>query len=63
MRMDLSELFFVACREQGICPVDPVCYMILNIDIQDAQDKQDERLLHSLQPISCNLIIGNYIRE
>ena len=28
-----------------------------NMDIQDAQDKQDERLLQSLRPNSCKLII------
>ena len=46
----------MAYRDQGPCPVKPVFY-ILNIDTQDRQDKQDEKLLHSLQPINCNPLI------
>ena len=42
--MALFQLFFVAYRQQGLCPVDPVNYL-LNIDAQDAQDAQDERML------------------
>ena len=42
--MDLFPFFFVANRQQGPCSVDPVIYQ-LNMDTQDAQDKQDERLL------------------
>ena len=34
-----------AYQEPGPCPVKPVFY-ILNIDTQDRQDKQDEKLLH-----------------
>ena len=43
--MDLFQFFFVAYRQQGPCPVDPVIYQ-LNMDTQDAQDQQDETLLH-----------------
>ena len=43
--MDLLQSFFVAYRQQGPCPVDPVIDL-LNMDTQDAQDLQDERLLH-----------------
>ena len=42
--MDLFPFFFVAYRQQGPCPVDPVIYL-LNMDTQDAQDNQDGRLL------------------
>ena len=42
--MDLFRFFFVAYRQPGPCPVDPVIYL-LNIDTQDAQDLQDEKLL------------------
>ena len=35
----------MACREQGICPVGPVFYL-LNMDTQDTQDIQDETLRH-----------------
>ena len=34
-----------AYQEQGPCPVKPVFY-ILNMDTQDRQDNQDEKLLH-----------------
>ena len=54
--MDLFRFFFVAYRQQGPCPVDPVI-TLLNIDTQDAQDLQDERLLHGLQPDDYNLLI------
>ena len=40
--MDLFAFFFVAYRQQGPCPVDPVIYL-LNMD---TQDEQDETLLH-----------------
>ena len=43
--MDLFQFFFVACRQQGPCAVGPVIYL-LNMDRQDAQDEQDERLWH-----------------
>ena len=36
---------FMAYQEQGPCPVKPVFYL-LNMDTQDRQDKQDEKLLH-----------------
>ena len=32
-------------QEQGPCPIKPVFYL-LNMDTQDRQDKQDEKLLH-----------------
>ena len=38
--MDLFRLFFVAYRQQGPCPVDPVVYR-LNMDRQDEQDKKN----------------------
>ena len=34
-----------AYQEQGPCPVKPVFY-ILNMDTQDRQDNQDEKLVH-----------------
>jgi hypothetical protein len=40
--MDFFPFFFVAYRQQGSGPVDPVIYL-LNMD---AQDEQDERLWH-----------------
>ena len=46
--MDIFQFFFVAYRRQRPCPVDPVIYP-LNMDTQDAQDKQDERLLQRKQ--------------
>ena len=40
--MDFFPFFFVAYRQHGPGPVDPDIYL-LNMD---AQDEQDERLLH-----------------
>ena len=37
----------MAYREQGPCPVKPICC----IGNMDRQDKQDEKLLHSLQSL------------
>jgi hypothetical protein len=42
--MDLFPFFFVAYRQQGSGPVDPVVYL-LNMDRQDEQDIEDETLL------------------
>ncbi len=44
--MDLFQSFFVAYRQQGPCPVDPVS-QLFNMDTRDAQDIQDETLLHT----------------
>ena len=32
----------MAYQEQGPCPVNPVYFITLNMDLQDGQDKQDE---------------------
>ena len=42
--MDLFRFFFVAYRQPGPCPVDPVIYL-LNMDTQDGQDKKNEKLV------------------
>ena len=44
--MDLFRFFFVAYRQQGPGPVDPVIYLLK----MDTQDEQDERLR-----TACNL--------
>ena len=52
--MDLFQFIFVAYRQHGPCPVDPVIYL-LNMDTQDAQDQQDETLR-----TACNLMTVSY---
>ena len=51
----------MAYREQEPCPAKPVCCIRENIDRQDGQDKQHEKLLHGLQPIICNPLIIIYL--
>ena len=61
--MDLFPFFLVAYRQQGPCPVDPVIYL-LNMDTPDAQDEQDETLLHGLHRIICKqFIISDLLRH
>ena len=45
----VKQRIFMACREQGPCRAKPVFYL-LNMDAQDKQDKQHERLCHRSRP-------------
>ncbi len=45
----VKQRIFMACREKGPCRAKSVVYL-LNMDAQDKQDKQHERLCHRSKP-------------
>ena len=58
----VKQRIFMACREQGPCRAKPVFYL-LNMDAQDGQDKQHERLRHRKQIRSMIGWVSEVIQE